>query len=272
MKAVLHDFGEANANNWPTFLPIATRQINTHAHSAIGTSPYHIIFGTRMTLARGMQQGAHPFQEMPKVGTYLANLDNALNAVYQRGLAQLEDKILSKFSKAPETLQKFATNEYVLLRNLRLGSDKNKKFATRWLGPIQVEEALIGDFYRCRDLVQDSPVFCHARDMQHFECSPEAALDLARRDSNEFFVAKVVGHQQEGDTTNLESFRFIVTFTDDPGTEHALRFRDLKHVEAIKSYIRSTPELKFLVPLLDVDESTPKRVRKTNRLLQDFAH
>ena len=74
MKCVLNDFAAASPSTWDMFLPIVMRQINAHIHSAHGTSPHHIIFGTE--LSNNMQMFMHdrPFTHGQLEGPFEGNL------------------------------------------------------------------------------------------------------------------------------------------------------------------------------------------------------
>ena len=42
------DFDDANKDNWSTYIPLVNRILNAHVHSAIGISPYELIFGSEV--------------------------------------------------------------------------------------------------------------------------------------------------------------------------------------------------------------------------------
>ena len=101
--------------------------------------------------------------------------------------------------------------------------------------------------------------------MVPFKCDSEReALDIAAGDTSEFRVAKVVRYTGTPDTRD---FRIVVIFSGMPHQEHPLRFRDIKHLELAKKFIRTTPELRTLVKQLDVEPVTSKRITKQSRYL-----
>ena len=179
----------------------------------------------------------------------------------------LRTRLWITLNKNPSTVEVFKEEDLFLYRNLRIGSSRNQKFAVKMLGPHQVTQRCIGDFYLCKDLTQDTKFYCHARDMEFFECSyMKEARNIASADHDEFEISQVLGHVG---TPNTDNFRFIVTFTVDPDTKHHLRFRDVQFVDHVKTYIRKTLALKCLVSKIDKEVSTTSRVRQQSRLLKD---
>ena len=92
-------------------------------------------------------------------------------------------------------------------------------------------------------LLQDTTLFCHAKDMRLFEgvSSDQEALDLARSDSDEHFVKKVVGHS--GDPSKLKSFRIHILFDDDSNISY-LPLRAVKFVPLVREYVMENPDLR----------------------------
>ena len=65
------------------------RQINAHRHSALGTSPYEIIFGSKLTCDMKMYQESPVFTDYTKIKdprSYLREVNNKLNIVYKDAL------------------------------------------------------------------------------------------------------------------------------------------------------------------------------------------
>ena len=261
-----------NLSTWDMFLPIVMRQVNAQVHSAHGTSPHHIIFGTE--LSNNMQMFMHdkPFTDYSKLndtGTLIKDLDNKLDIVYKHALAHLEDTIVDKFGKNQTTDITYNKGDYVLYRNLRISTSAARKFAPVFLGPLKVVNTLVGDFYLCHDLVQDKPLYCHARDMRPFNCySDDVAIGIAKSDYNEFIIEKVIGH--EGDPTSLNNFRIIVTF-EGSDTPHHLPIRDLQYVNLVRDYINRTPELSCLKDrVAPKDTMLGSRARKQSQTLTGY--
>ena len=269
MIAVASDFAQANEDTWPKILPIASRQINAHIHSATGTSPYQIIFGTELTRDMKLLQSDAPFtplSELPFTPEFIRDLDNNLKFVYDRALAHLEDTIVTNYEKAPESLTRFSVGDYVLYRNLRITTSKLGKFSPLFVGPFKIITILISEFYECKDLVQDVTYFCHARDLRPFSCDDEEAIKIASSDQNEFVLDKVIGH--EGDPHLLSMFRFLITFKDDPHTVHKVRLRDIQLIPMVREYALKHKELNILADKLKPrEEVLTRRTRQTSSRL-----
>ena len=184
-------------------------------------------------------------------------------------MAHLEDTIVDKFSKNQTTDIRYNKGDHVLYRNLRITTSAAKKFSPVLLGPLKVKDILVGDFYLCHDLVQDKPLYCHARDMRLFTCySDDVAVEIAASDSNEFIIDKIIGHH--GDPTSLNTFRIEVTFKGSD-TPHSLPIRDLQYVNLVRDYINRTPELSCLKGRVALKDTVlGSRARKQSQTLTGY--
>lgn len=188
--------------------------------------------------------------------------------MYKHALANLEESIMKKAERDPETEIQYVPGQYILYRNLRISQSAQKKLAALYLGPYRVIKKLTGDFYLVQDHVQDKTLFCHAKDMRLFKgvSSDQEALDLARSDSDEHFVKKVVGHS--GDPTKLKSFKFHILFDDEQISY--LPLKDVKFIPMVRQYVEKNQDLKILLgQFKDPNILHGKRARLAPKALSD---
>ncbi len=241
LRKVLISFLQASGTNWHRYLPVAMRQINAHTHSALGLSPYELIFGSKLAKDMKMFQTDEPFTDYTKLVNppeYVRKFNESLSIIYSHGLANLEDKIIARHEKASNTEEKYAVGELIMYRNLRIYSDKKKKVSPTILGPFKVERILQGDFYHVKDLVQDKLFFSHAKDMIKFspKISDQEALELAAKDHEEHVIESVISHIGEAKT--LTDLKFLVKFLNIEEPSY-VRFKDGKYVTKVQNYIRN---------------------------------
>ncbi len=238
-KSVFIDYADANAGNWHTYIPLVNRILNAHIHSAIGCTPYEVIFGTKQATDRKMLHEQLPyvherylnFEKNWNPGAYVRDLQNALDTIGDHALLNLQETLMQNHDKAPETTTTYSAGDYVLYRNFRTSTRKLKKFSPNLIGPLRVVSRLIGDFYELKDVVQDVPMFAHAADISLYNCSSdEEARKIACSDHDEFVVDKVTAHVT--DPTLL----FKVHYKDNNNSFSWLPFRDVKYLEQAKSY------------------------------------
>ena len=208
------------------------------------------------------------YSKLKDSGAFLNEVNNKLLIVYKHALANLEESIMKKAGRDPQTEIEYSPGQYILYRNLRISQSAQKKLAALYLGPYRVIKKLTGDFYLVQDHVQDKTLFCHAKDMRLFEgvSSDQEALDLARSDSDEHFVKAVIGHS--GDPTKLKGFRFHILFDDDSSSY--LPLRDVKLLPMVRQYVEKIPDLKTLLShFKDPNIRLGKRARSAPKALSD---
>ena len=93
-------------------------------------------------------------------------------------------------------------------------------------------------------------------------------MDLARSDSDEHFVKKVVGHS--GDPTKLKSFRFHILFDGDSNISY-LPLKDVKFIPIVRrQYVEKNQDLKTLLgQFKDPNILHGKRARSAPKALSD---
>ena len=264
------DCEQADKDNWSTFIPLVNRILNSHIHSAIGITPYELVFGTRMATDMKMLQSDLPVKEeyLTPEGfkgkgpdAYVRALNNAVLKANDHALIHLQDLIMKNHEKASTTDIQYKEGDYVLYANNRYATKKLLKFAPSWAGPVKVIKQLQGDFYKLHDLVQDLDMLSHASDMRLFPCdNDEKAIEVARHDYKETTVSKVLSHS--GGTPNGPPLLFELE--SNKKDIFWLPFKDIRFIPIVEKYVKdnksSYPELQKLK--FQVNQTLTARARK----------
>jgi len=112
-KVFLMDFDDANKDNRSTYIPLVNRILNAHVHSAIGISPYELIFGLEVARDMHMLKSDLPIQsKFVEKGfrgkgphAYVRVLNQAMLRANDHALINLQDLIVNNHAKEPLTEQ-----------------------------------------------------------------------------------------------------------------------------------------------------------------------
>lgn len=227
--------------DWPNYLPLIQRIVNATPHSTTGVAPAQLVFGSLVTLDRGLLL---PFS---------GNVMDGSHDDYVIRLAQMQQTFIDKIKEAQATYIKdraradptppsFAVGSLVLIPFV---PQPPNKLSHRMRGPLEVIEQLSTHTYRLRHLAQDRVVTVHVSQMVPFHPSPDnTPLELAAKDTKEYLVDSIVSHSGH----NIRSLRFKIRWKDcSPADDSDLSYAGVKDLAALDSYLVSHPDLRRLI-------------------------
>ena len=113
------------------------------------------------------------------------------------------------------------------------------RLLTRWRGPLQILRRNKSE-YVLLDLVSGKEKTFHVKNLRIFNFNPSKVdpLDIARRDSDELYVEKIIRH--EGDFRKVSTLKFQVRWaTYSPEDDTLEPWKSLRHNEKLHDYLRS---------------------------------
>jgi len=272
-RKVFADIVDASEKDWENYIPIVQRILNAQTSITTGFSPYHMVYGTMVTQdLKALESPAFEIASIKDPSSYLRNLDNTLNIVFQSGLASVEDTIMHNYLKQPTSSVAFAEGDFVLMPNHRHRAQALGKFSPQLIGPLMVKTNFHNDFYELTDVVQDQSIFAHGCDLRVFNCANrEQALKIAATDYNELAIHSVLSH--EGDPDKLGQLYFTVTFSDDPTITTSMLYKEVKYVQVVRDYINKNKSLlkTAAADLRKQEHALPsKRIKRISTALKGF--
>ena len=186
--------------NWSDILPLIQRIMNASRHQAIGCSPAQIIFGNSIDLDRHIVHAPSPMAEIELLPWHqnLVKMQEKLITQVQELLQAVADKHCENNPKEEEKV-KFPNGSFVVL--LYLAKENHRpptKLDTPLRGPFRVvgmedDRVQIQDILDLDGAVRNVHVTaCRAF---NFDSDRVIPLDIARRDNNEFYIERIVSHE-----------------------------------------------------------------------------
>ena len=230
-------------DDWGVHLPIVQRIINTMFHTAIGTTPAKLIYGSHAVdnraLIDSVLRGKVPIQES---SDYVDRLDEMISAYQAKAVAIQDDVIekhLARQPKVPKSHQFEAGQYVVILWNVKPAG----KLKPKWRGPLQVIRQESTRTYVCLDLISKKEIDVDIGNMKlfHLERATDP-IDIAIVDKDEYRVDHIVAHRfigkRKGNKT-YGSFQYRIRWEGyDPKDDTWEDYKTIKDTEAFELYSR----------------------------------
>ena len=188
--------------SWSIVLPLVQRIMNASRHQAIGCAPAEIIFGNSIDLDRHIVHEPVELEDiaLPDWHKNLVKVQAKLITKVQSLLAAVENLHCEKNPKnGPVT--EFPNGSYVTVKYLSGTNNRPPtKLHTPMKGPFRVV-GMADDHVQIQDILDlDGRVReVHVSACRPFNFDPirTSPLEIARRDNNEFFIEKIISHEDE---------------------------------------------------------------------------
>jgi len=232
-------------DDWGIHVPIVQRIVNTMFHTAIGTTPARLMYGSHavdnQSLIDCVIQGKVPMEESTE---YIKRLDNILDEYYNKAI-EIQDKYieahLNRQPKMPIS-HEFEEGQYVvILWNVKPAG----KLKPKWRGPLRIIKK--GDTIRtyvCLDLVSKKEIEVDVGNMKPFHLQRDTdPLDVAIVDRDEYRVDHIVTHRLNGNKKGkktFSSFLYRIRWEGyDPKDDTWEEYSTIKDTEAFELYSKT---------------------------------
>ena len=241
LRALIFDFPEVK--QLARRLPFVMRILNTTKNAVTGLAPAQLLFGNVIDLDEGILL---PRSERPQFQSLL----DATN-----DMIQTQDELCQKaaelrrssdelhLASQNDNITTFEIGSYVLVKYT---DQPPTRLHTLWSGPFQVLNHKNSE-YKLLDLVTKKEKLVHATRIKEFRFNPEEVdpLDIARRDTLEFFVEEIREHR--GNPRKVSTLQFLVkwqNYTDEHNTWES--WANLRLVGALHKYLRENKMTKLI--------------------------
>ena len=200
LRALMYDKEIKEA--WSTVLPLVQRIMNASRHQAIDCSPAQIIFGNSIDLDRHIVHEPAVMEDI-ELPTWHRNL-----VVIQAKLINKVQKILQAVAErhcrnnpTGKTTAEFPNGSFVVVKYLTGSNNRPPtKLHTPMKGPFRVV-GMENDHVQIQDVLdlEGRVREVHVSACRPFNFDPKRITprEVARRDNNEFFIEKIVSHEDE---------------------------------------------------------------------------
>ena len=197
-------------DSWSHYLPLVQRIINYTVDGSIGTQPARVIFGDLETSDIAMDVPSDWGGK--KVEDYLVRLREAqvtLIKATQEFLKKNQRKRAADGRVKSKNVTKFEVGQFVLLQYPSRPPDK---LSGLYRGPLEIVAIDRPDIIKVKDLTTNKISSVHTSRLRIFrhptEMTREEIEVLASIDLDEYYVDKIVGHEEKG--KNPKNWKFKV--------------------------------------------------------------
>jgi len=228
---------------WSDVLPLVQRIMNAEPIEHLGVSPAQLVFGNAVDLDRGIFLPNLPQNEEDRdaeLSAWSARMLKAqarvLELARQNQLRKDEIHLAERVNLTPTS---FPVGSYVLVNYFdgAMGKKPPTKFHPRLKGPYRVANSS-GDTYTLQNLVSDKMEDYHVTLLRPFHFDPEHVdpKDVARRDTEEYYVERILEHR--GDVKRLRTLEFLVKWEGyDDSWNSWEPWKNLRLTEALHRYL-----------------------------------
>ena len=240
-----YTFDNDTQDNWRMALPFVQRILNSSRSQRTGISPAELLFGKQIQLDQGILL---PFREQTEditpLSTYVANLLTIQAKLVDLSQTLLKATDAKHLAKTAPILTEFEIGTHVLVA---YAAGPPTRLHTQWKGPLKIL-ARQNEEYLLLDLVTSKEKLYHVKNMRIFKFNQIVVdpLDIARRDSNEFYIEKILAHL--GDFKKVSTLTFRVrwmTYTSAFDTWEP--WANLRRHVKLHDYLRSINK-SYLIP------------------------
>jgi hypothetical protein len=228
---------------WSDVLPLVQRIMNAEPIEHLGVSPAQLVFGNAVDLDRGIFLPNLPQNEEDRdveLLTWSARMLKAQARVLELARRnQLRKDEIHLAERVNLTPTSFPVGSYVLVNYFdgAMGKKPPTKFHPRLKGPFRVANSS-GDTYTLQNLVSDKMEDYHVTLLRPFHFDPEHVdpKDVARRDTEEYYVERILEHR--GDVKRLRTLEFLVKWEGyDDSWNSWEPWKNLRLTEALHRYL-----------------------------------
>jgi hypothetical protein len=232
-------------NNWSddSVLPLIFFEINSQRHSETGVSPLVATFGSDALPYHEfkMNDFRNSLDPSKTVHNYVERLDQTLKTV-RSIIHEHQQNIIAKrtsVNSSPDRHNRYVPGNFVLLKNTEINVPRESKLSPKFLGPYQVVDHTRNEV-NCRNLVTGAIQPYNVEDLKLFSGTAETAVDMARRDTDQYVINTILAYK--GDPVVRTTCSFEVLFED--GTLVWLPWTlDLSATTQFETYVHQVPQL-----------------------------
>jgi hypothetical protein len=223
----------------PTVLPLIEYIVNSHENSETGVIPLEATFGSKdsiyMTMPDGLDPAEHTHEFVRRLDENLAHL----RAVSKRFQEQL---IAERTSATPaETQNTYQPGDFVLFERNKSVPRPNK-LTPDFQGPFEVISQNKNDV-STRNLVYGNVRDYHVERLKPFFGTRSEAAELAKRDSDQFDVERILAYRGDPETRTTMEFNVLFKSGDAVWLPYT---QDIFQMIQFENYCNDTPGLYFL--------------------------
>ena len=223
----------------PTVLPLIEYIVNSHENSETGVIPLEATFGSKdsiyMTMPDGLDPAEHTHEFVRRLDENLAHL----RAVSKRFQEQL---IAERTSVTPaETQNTYQPGDFVLFERNKSVPRPNK-LTPDFQGPFEVVSQNKNDV-STRNLVYGNVRDYHVERLKPFFGTRSEAIELAKRDSDQFDVERILAYRGDPDIRTTMEFNVLFKSGDAVWLTYT---QDIFQMIQFENYCNDTPGLYFL--------------------------
>ena len=200
LRALMYDKEITEA--WSTVLPLVQRIMNASRHQAIDCSPAQIIFGNSIDLDRHIVHEPEVIEdiELPAWHKTLVDIQAKLINKVQKLLQAVAERHCQEHPKGDTPIE-FPNGSFVVVKYLTGANNRPPtKLHTPMKGPFRVV-GMENDHVQIQDIVdlEGRVREVHVSACRPFNFDPTRVTprEVARRDNNEFFIEKIISHEDE---------------------------------------------------------------------------
>ena len=197
--------------NWPDYLPMVQRIMNTSVHTSHKFTPTHLVFGARLEEERDaglcVPVSDYSKDEIPTrhilnkdVNAWLETMRSVQERIIQLAQANQRDLDAKHLEARGAELAptEFPVGSYVLVRypKTAMGRKAPSKLHSPWKGPMKVL-SINGNRYTLLNLVTMKDEQAHVTSLKKFEYNKDRVdpRQVAMKEANVFDVEKIIEHR-----------------------------------------------------------------------------
>ena len=246
--------------SWSTILPLIQRIMNASRHQTISCSPAEIIFGNSIDLDRHIVHEPSPLEEIELPAWHQTLVDMQAKLILKvQELLQKAEADHCRNNPPKEDVTQFPKGSFVLVKYL---SGTNNRPPTKLHTPMRGPYRVVGmenDHVQIQDVLDiDGKVReVHMSACKSFVFDPKRVkpLDVARRDEDEFFIERIISHEDKTPRNSATKPRkdcltFRVRWLNEgPEGDTVETFKNLKDTTQLWTYLhRKGGKLAKLIP------------------------
>jgi transposase InsO family protein len=249
--------------NWPDYLPMIQRLMNTMVHTSHKFTPVQIVFGARFD-DEGKDTGLcvpisdehvdeipvrHIINKDVKAWlTIMRNVQEKIIEVAKQNQKQLDAKHLEQRGKDTEEYSIFPPDTYVLVRypKTAMGRKAPTKLHSPWKGPMKVIRNE-GNRYYLLNLVNMKEEQAHVTALKTFEYNRNIdPREIALKEANAFDVERILSHRCKH-PNRISTYELLVKWLGYDDSQNTWEpWENLRNNEATHHYLREHGLQRFI--------------------------
>jgi hypothetical protein len=225
---------------WSQYLPLVQRIMNYTVDGSIGTQPAKVVFGDIGSADLAMDlPAAWAHRSVLEYLVKLREMQAVLIKTTQEFLKKNSRNRVTDGGVFVQEDPQFTVGQFVLLN---YPNRPPNKLAGLYRGPLVITAIDRPDMIRIKDLITNKESIVHTSRLRVFrhpkEMTLEEAIALAAVDLDEFYVEKVVSHEEKG--KNPKNWKYLVRWLGyEEGDDSWLNWSAVKDLEALEEYALS---------------------------------